>query len=110
MKKKLPSWSFVRRTIRPWMEEAGIHSCELGYLNLTNRAGEVVCQGSLFRTLAHSKKVRFWKNIDDMQEVVHACQACHAVIEMMPHDEMAEIVRSTIARRPVPVRKMNWHG
>jgi len=71
------------------MEKLGITSCELKYPG---------CWHNNALTFAHAEKRR--KLIrQDLNTVIVACSPCHAIIEILPPEEMKEIVLTTISKR-----------
>lgn len=89
--KKTREWEKVRAKLKTAFEEAGITRCEIGCTGCWRDDG---------LGFAHSLKRRDIKTMEQMLECALACNACHDVIEAMPHARMADVVRSVIARRP----------
>lgn len=95
--KRTKLWDDIRAKLKVNFQRAGITRCE------------VRCEGcwnSDALSFAHSLKRRFIKTVDDWTEVALACTPCHDILEAMPHQRMADIVRSIIQARPVPVEKI----
>lgn len=93
--KKTAAWDATRAALKVVFARAGIVTCELRYQG---------CWRDNALSFAHSRKRR---NIPRgsilLQEVALCCTACHDKIECLPEAEMAQIVRQTIAARPVTV-------
>lgn len=95
--KKTREWDKVRAKLKVAFEKAGITSCE------------IKCEGCWLDAglgFAHSVKRRFITTPELMAEAALACINCHNLIEAMPHTRMADVVRTVIAHRPVPVEKI----
>lgn len=85
--KSLPTWDSVRRELTPKFDEAGITTCEL------NLPG---CKYGMFNSFAHSKKVRHWKEVADVYDVILTCNNCHQIIEALGNKKvitMQEVVQ-----------------
>lgn len=88
--KAVDAWAKLRTQIFIELAEQNINSCELRYEN---------CAGSMFGSLAHSKKRRDIKTDDEMREVIWCCCPCHMQIEALPKEQMFVIVTETIKNR-----------
>lgn len=93
--KKTKEWDALRARIKPLFERAGITTCELRLPG---------CWGSQCLGFSHPTKRRFITTGKQLEEVILICSPnCHEKIEVMPHSEMARIVREVIARRAVVI-------
>lgn len=73
------------------MNKAGIKHCEIRLKG--------VCQDRYYLGWAHPTKSRFILTEKDWRTAAKSCQACHQVIEAMPHAKMKQIVLDAINRR-----------
>jgi hypothetical protein len=80
--KKTKEWARVRAKLKPKFYNAGITSCELGWEG---------CWGDNARGFAHAQKR--W-HVEDLEEVILACNPCHETLERRPEEEMTFIVRA----------------
>lgn len=93
--KRVNAWKAMVRKLKPAFFEALIVTCEIKLLG---------CWGAHGLGFAHSLKRR---NIPPgsplLAEVVLGCNHCHGIIELLPENEMATVVRGIIATREVQI-------
>lgn len=93
--KKTKAWDAARAKLKTAFKRAGITTCELAHPG---------CWRDNALGFAHSRKRR---NIPPgsplLFEVALACNACHDRIEILPEEEMREVVRGVIKARRVAV-------
>lgn len=82
----------MNRRIDKDLKERGITTCEIRV------PGK--CMRSIWLTHAHSKKGRNIVTDADWLEAALCCTPCHNAIEILPEQEMGDIVRAAISRRP----------
>lgn len=92
-----PTWNSARPKIKERFLEAGITTCELRYPG---------CTHADFRTFAHSLRRNKIQFREDMEEVVLACQPCHAILDAFPQDVTYEIVCYLRETRSIPVKSI----
>lgn len=92
-----PTWNSARPYVKEKFDEAGLlYVCEVNY-------GK--CD-LLHLTFAHSKRRRYIENKEEMEEVVRACQKCHAILDAKKHPVTYEEVLTIINNRITPVRSI----
>lgn len=82
----------MNRRIDADLKARGIETCEIRIPG--------VCVRSILLSHAHSKKSRNIITDADWLEAALCCIPCHEKIELLKENEMGEIVRAAIARRP----------
>lgn len=87
----------VVRGLKKVFQQAGITTCELGYLG---------CYRDNYLGFAHSLKSRYIQTDYQWEEVCLACNHCHDLIEGMSHGDMYAVVLERIAARKVPVKRI----
>jgi len=87
--KKVKAWDACRARLKKRFEAAGITTCE-------------VCGTDSFLSFAHSKKRRHIQG-DELSECALLCIPCHQIAEVLPHAEMAALIRNIIATRDVTI-------
>jgi hypothetical protein len=90
--KKVDAWEQTRKELVERFERAGITHCELQWNG---------CFKNNFLSFAHSKKRRYIKSQEELEEVLLCCTPCHDRLEY--GGNMYETVRRVIASRRVVV-------
>lgn len=90
MGEKGTAWNNAKRKLKPAFVRAGITRCEL-------------CGSGFNLQFAHAEKRRFITTKRQLFEVALLCGEDHAAIEILPHWQMALVVRGCISKRETPV-------
>lgn len=93
-----PTWNMARRMLKEKFQKVGLLDiCEVGY--------DGICD-NYHLTFAHSLRRNYIGTKEQMEEVVRACQKCHAVLDAKKHDVTYNEVRQIIARRILAVESI----
>lgn len=96
--KKGLAWASTRRELKTKFEEMGITRCEA---RLSTH-----CGGSNYLGFAHRYKRRFITTQEELETVALVCNYCHDKLELLPHEEMKELVDLLIEGREDSWRPM----
>lgn len=88
--KRTKEWERVRAKLNAELLRRGITYCEVGYNG---------CARTIMLGHAHSRKRRNIVTEEQLRETVLACSMCHAILELLPEEEMGERVREIRANR-----------
>ena len=90
--KKAKLWLKVRKEIIADFERRGITSCELRWDG---------CWVNNGLTLAHRMKRRKIQDEKELSTVANLCIICHNKVEILPYEEMFQIITEIINNRNV---------
>lgn len=88
-----PTWNSAKKKIKLKFSRAGVFTCEVKYDCCDNRA----------LGFAHSRRRKYIFTKEQMEEVVLACQRCHALLDAREHDETESIVKRLIRSRHIRI-------
>jgi hypothetical protein len=91
-----PAWNSAKKKIKLEFRRSGITRCEVGY----------DCCDNLALGFAHSLRRMYIATKEQMEEVILACQKCHAKLDAKKHDVTYDEVREIIHKRPRKVRSI----
>lgn len=87
--KRTQEWERVRRKLKVKFEAAGITTCEFEFQE---------CWWNQALGFAHTDKRRYI-GVNEMEEVALACNPCHAILELLPREQMKTEILSVIRNR-----------
>jgi hypothetical protein len=89
-RKSVLDWPKTKKSLTYSFAQVNITCCEIQLPG---------CKRDSFLTFAHSRKRRYIKTQQQLEEVALACVLCHMRIEALPESEMTKIVQEIISER-----------